>query len=300
MQCSWIWKTILKLRPLAEQFIKCIMGNGQKASFWYDDWCFLGPLIKVIGRSGPRQLGVIPLATVASASSSLGWNIRPARSPRAEQIHIALCSVPLPHLSPAVDYYVWQVDDQVSEAFSTRLTWDSLRHHGTTHGWEDVVWFRGHTPSHAFIMWIAQLDRLPTRTRIASWAHQIDTSCCLCSNYPETRDHIFLHCDFSEQLWTLVLKRLGYRPVLFHTWTALLAWSDLKDSICPTTLRLLVIQATVYNIWFERNARLHSSPASTPQVTFRKIDRLIRQTIIARKSRKKFRKLLGCWLKHSC
>ncbi|KAH0939215.1 hypothetical protein HID58_006676, partial [Brassica napus] len=119
------------------------------------------------------------------------------------------------------------------------------------------------------------LDRLPTRTRIASWGHQIDTSCCLCSNYPETRDHIFLHCDFSEQLWTLVMRRF-YKN-----------WTDSKKERYGSKESI-------------RNARLHSSPASTPQVTFRKIDRLIRQTIIARKSRKKFQNLLGCWLKHSC
>lgn len=298
-QSSWIWKSILKLRPLAEQYIKCNIGNGLTGSFWFDDWSPLGPLIKLTGYSGPNQLGVPLSATVGSVSTSSGWNLRHARSPAAEHIHIMLCSFPLPSLSTVPDQYVWQVDDHVAETYSARLTWDSLRHHGTPQGWENIVWFKGHIPSHAFMTWVANLDRLPTRTRIATWIQHVDTSCCICSNFAETRDHLFLRCNFSEQVWTLVLKRLGYRPVLFHTWTALLAWSDFKDSICPTTLRLLVIQATLYNLWYERNVRLHSSLSTTPQATFMKIDRLIRQAIIARKSRNKFRNLLSHWLKYS-
>ncbi|KAG2262578.1 hypothetical protein Bca52824_069657 [Brassica carinata] len=298
-QASWIWKSILKLRPLAEDFVKCIIGNGLMANFWYDDWSPLGPLIKLIGLSGPRQLGVRLTASVGSVCTPLGWNIRPARSDIAMQIHIMLCSLPLPALSSCSDRYIWQVDGQTLETYSARHTWDSLRHHQPPQGWEKKVWYRGHIPSHAFLMWVAQLDRLPTRTRIASWGQHLDTYCCFCDNFPETRDHIFLRCEYSEQLWTLILRRLGYQAVMFHTWTALLEWSDIKDTTCPTTLRLLVIQATIYKIWFERNARLHSSPTSTPQGCFKIIDRLVRQAIIARKNRKSFRTLLRHWLKHS-
>ena len=193
----------------------------------------------------------------------------------------------------------WQVDLRTLETYSARLSQEYLRHHKTPQGWEKKVWYRGHIPSHAFLMWVAQLDRLPTRTLIASWGQQLDTSYCICKKFPERREHIFLQCKYSEQLWTLILRRLGYQPVMFHTWTALLEWSDIKDTTCPTTLRLLVIQTTIYKIWFEKNARLHSSPTSIPQGCFKIIDRLVRQAIIARKNRKKFRRLLGHRLKHA-
>ncbi|WZY74111.1 hypothetical protein YC2023_006351 [Brassica napus] len=134
--------------------------------------------------------------------------------------------------------------------------------------------------------------------RIERFTH-LDTSCCICQSFTETRDHTFLRCDYSEQIWRLVLKRLGYRPVLFHTWTALLEWSVIRDNTSSVTLRLLVIQATIYRIWYERNARLHASPTATPQAAFRSIDKTVRQAILARKSRKKFRTLLGQWLKFS-
>ncbi|KAF3515461.1 hypothetical protein DY000_02059737 [Brassica cretica] len=80
---------------------------------------------------------------------------------------------------------------------------------------------------------------------------------------------------------------------------ALLEWSVIRDNTSSVTLRLLVIQATIYRIWYERNARLHASPTATPQAAFRNIDKTVRQAILARKSKKKFRTLLGQWLKFS-
>ena len=79
-------------------------------------------------------------------------------------------------------------------------------------------------------MWQAQLDRLPTRARIAAWGVASLDTCCVCSSYVETRDHLFLRCDFSEQIWLLITKRLGYKPFLFHTWTAFVEWLRLKDT----------------------------------------------------------------------
>ncbi|WZZ65202.1 hypothetical protein YC2023_076572 [Brassica napus] len=46
---SGVWKSLLKLRPLAERFITCEVGNGLKASFWSDCWTPLGSLLKLLG-----------------------------------------------------------------------------------------------------------------------------------------------------------------------------------------------------------------------------------------------------------
>ncbi|XP_010507045.1 PREDICTED: uncharacterized protein LOC104783606 [Camelina sativa] len=49
---SWLWRSFLRLRPLAEKFIKVIVGDGRSASFWFDSWTPFGSLIKFIGPSG--------------------------------------------------------------------------------------------------------------------------------------------------------------------------------------------------------------------------------------------------------
>ncbi|KAF3505224.1 hypothetical protein F2Q69_00041655 [Brassica cretica] len=210
-----------------------------------------------------------------------------------------LCSVSLPSHSNSPDKYLWHVIDQYLPTYSAKLSWEILRQHGQKQGWAKKVWFKGHVPSHAFLMWVAHLNRLPTRVRIANWGMQVVKSCCICNHYDELRDHLFLRCDFSEHLWLLITKRLGYRPFRFHTWTALIEWLDISDIYCPPTLKCLVIQATVYNLWAERNRKLHSQVSSTPQVIFKAIDRLIRNTIHARKGRKNFRNMMHLWLRHA-
>ena len=147
-------------------------------------------------------------------------------------------------------------------------------------------------------MWLAHLDRLPTRARTAIWGDQLLDKCCICNTYRETRDHLFLQCGFSEQIWLLVIKILGYNQFLFHTWYAFIDWLDLKDNVSSSTLRRLVAQATIYSIWWERNNRLHNSISMPATATFKKIDRLVRNAILARKERKKFRHLMLLWLKY--
>ena len=102
-------------------------------------------------------------------------------------------------------------------------------------------------------------------------------------NFFSSRDHLFLRCVFSESNWLLVLKRLGYRPVRFHTWTAFMDWMGLKDTICPTSLRRVAAQATVYSLWWERNNRLHNSVSTPVASIFKKIDRLVRNIVTARR-----------------
>ena len=295
---SWTWKALLKLRPLAERFITCTLGNGDKASFWFDSWCVLGPLERFFGPSGPMQTGMEIDSKVADACSDAGWLLRPARSQEAEELQILLCSVPLPSHSQSPDTYSWRVNDTDMESYSTKLTWESLRPRGQKQDWAGKVWFKGHVPSHAFMMWVAHLDRLPTRSRLASWGLQIDTCCCVCNHFHETRDHVFLRCEYAEQIWKMAIRRLGYRPVLFHTWDALLAWIDMRVRHCPSTLRKLTVQAILYRLWRERNQRLHNASPTPPQVSFKEIDRQIRNAILARKHRRNFKNLMQIWLTH--
>ncbi|XP_013658202.2 uncharacterized protein LOC106362925 [Brassica napus] len=243
-----------------------------------------------------RHVADIPAP--ASACSETGWRIRHARSAQAEDFQIFLCSIPLPSLSPTADSYYWQVADVSTNSFSAKLTWEALRPRGQTQVWSDVIWFKGSTPSHAFMMWVAQLDRLPTRSCLVSWGLQIADCCCICNTYRETRDHLFLRCSYSEHIWSVVTTRLGYRQTLFHTWTAFISWLDIKDNICSSILRKLVSHATIYKIWQERNNRLHNNSTTPPLVLFKSIDRLIRDSIFARQKRKNFKKLMQAWLRY--
>ncbi|XP_048626442.1 uncharacterized protein LOC125594173 [Brassica napus] len=265
---SWTWKTILALRHEASSLLKCRLGNGKQASFWHDSWTPFGPLVKYIGQQGPRELGIPSDASIASVLTHEGWNMRHARSDRAMVLQIHLSSVRIPQLSDPDDEYYWCVNDVELDKFSTKHTWEFLRPRGPVQDWTATVWFKGSVPRHAFHFWVTQLDRLPTRTRLASWGLPIDQSCCLCGNALENRDHLFLRCEVSQYLWSMITRRLGFRTFTFHTWTAFIAWLGSNHSSHSTTLRRIAAQATIYILWYERNNRLHNSISSSPAVLF--------------------------------
>ncbi|PWA38441.1 RNA-directed DNA polymerase, eukaryota, Reverse transcriptase zinc-binding domain protein [Artemisia annua] len=45
---SWSWRKILQIRPLVRQFVWYNIGNGMKASAWFDKWCSVGPLSLIV------------------------------------------------------------------------------------------------------------------------------------------------------------------------------------------------------------------------------------------------------------
>ena len=182
------------------------------------------------------------------------------------------------------------------ERVFTKLTWESLRPRAPIQLWTSNVWYKGAIPRHAFHFWVTHLNRFPTRSRLKAWGLQIQTSCCLCDRFEDNRDHIFLRCEVSQHLWAMIIRRLGYRTLSFHSWNAFSDWLGSKDSICPTTLRRLVAQAVIYSLWHERNNRLHNNISSSSEVIFKLLDRRIRDAILARRNRKKFKNLLAKWL----
>lgn len=256
---SWTRKVLLKLRPLAERFIKGVVGNGRKLSFWYDNWTPLGPLIKYIGASGPRDLCIPVTAKVANACDVQGWKISSPRSDQALDLHAHLTMVLFPSLSPSDDAYVWEADGVCYiNGYSALRTWQVLRPRAQLQDWTLSIWFKRDVLKYAFTMWVSHLNRLPTRMRIASWRVICPTTCCLCSRYDETREYLFLACDYSVEIWRMVLTRLDHSHPIFTTWSELLSWDTMTSTRSPSILRKLVAQVWVFQIWKQRNNVLHN------------------------------------------
>lgn len=202
---------------------------------------------------------------------------------------------PFPERGP--DVPSWNVGDVVKLTYNTSITWNHLRPSAPTQNWTKAVWYKGHVPCIllAFTFWIAQLNRLPTRSRLAAWGTISTDLCCTCNIHSETRDHLLLHCEFVEQIWKIIMHRLGHPPFIFADWSFLISWMLTDSPSLSTTLKRLTVQATISMIWMERNSRLHNQVSSTVPSVFKLIDRNIRDTILARKVRRAFSNLLQDW-----
>ncbi|XP_024009299.1 uncharacterized protein LOC112084404 [Eutrema salsugineum] len=220
-----------------------------------------------------QELAIPLVASVASACNAQGRRFRGARSPVLESFQIFLTTVPLPAASSSEDSFLWRANDLDLSYFSAKNTWSELRPRAPKHQYVSSVWFKGAIPRYAFTMWVSQLDRLSTRARLVKWGLGISSLCCLCDCFEENCDHLFLRCEVSEQLWDLVLIRLGYSLFAFHTWDAFMCWLSLRDTTSSILLCRIVALATIYSLWIERNNMFFNSVSTTPQAIFKRIDR---------------------------
>lgn len=162
-----------------------------------------------------------------------------------------------------------------------------------------MVWFKGHIPRQAFTFWTANLDRLPVRAHLVTWCMNISPLCCLCNLHIETRDHLFLHCEVSEHLWHLVLRRLAHTTILFHNWSTLITWLSSISNGISSKLKLITSHAIIYLLWRERNNRLFNGCHGPPATIFAQLDRGIKDLLRARRSRKGWSRLLSRWFAYS-
>lgn len=106
-------------------------------------------------------------------------------------------------------------------------------------------------------MWMANMDRLPTKARLSTWGTISDSTCSLCEIFNETRDHLFLRCPYSYGVWRLCFQRLRCPFMRFNTWDIFMRWLRSSSSSTPAlSLRLIMTQAMIYCLWRERNRRI--------------------------------------------
>nr|GEV51302.1 hypothetical protein [Tanacetum cinerariifolium] len=72
--------------------------------------------------------------------------------------------------------------------------------------WYDMVWFSNCISRHAFNMWLILLGRLKTQDKLRAWdlSAAFSVSRPLCNSQPDSQEHLFFECGFSQQLWSYV------------------------------------------------------------------------------------------------
>ncbi|XP_020880631.1 uncharacterized protein LOC110228240 [Arabidopsis lyrata subsp. lyrata] len=274
---------MIRLKPYIVNFMRCEVGNGNHASFWFDHWTVHGPLISFLGATGPRDLRVRREALVAEAARNGEWRMPGARSENQQQLMITLTTITPPNISNGQDIYLWRrVSGSFAEFFSSKETWEQLRTHSPLVSWSKVVWFKEAVPRFSFITWLAFKGRLPTKYRLRGWGLNIPAACVLCSNGLETHNHLFFECPYLATVWHAFASRILINPP--STIASISSWilqaQAPAQSHAIITIKLL-LQSACYFIWRERNARIFTSiisPSSTVQAS---LDRSIRDRFLS-------------------
>lgn len=134
---SWNWNSLLEYVLWQRDSSNVLLGMEKKLVFGL----VIRLLIKLIGDDGARSCCIPLRSKVADACNETGWSLP---SPRSDSsLLLLLLHIYLTSLSSMDDTYNWFVDG---------ITWASLRPRSSEMSWYSAT----------FLMWIAQLNRLPT------------------------------------------------------------------------------------------------------------------------------------------
>ncbi|GJT90269.1 ribonuclease H-like domain-containing protein [Tanacetum coccineum] len=154
----------------------------------------------------------------------------------------ALTSIAVPMLSNVEDKLEWHNSMGELKRFSVREIWNSIRPRSDVVDWYNVVWFPNCIPSHAFHLWLVAKRRLKTQDRLRPWD--------LIGN--------------TMPVW-YELKDLAGLPNVIGSISSIVnvLIPIAKRRTIRSVIAKLVVAASSYYIWQERNSRLFTKKKRT-------------------------------------
>lgn len=121
-------------------------------------------------------------------------------------------------------------------------------------------------------------ERLLTRDKLLRWGLLVSEECLLCDNASETCPHLFFFCPFSSQIYNGLLSHHTFN--LPDNLVEAVSWvKGASTSKRVIIISKMVLQTIVYEVWKERNTRLHSSIAISINIIIKEIQFTIRKKL---------------------
>ncbi|KAJ9541829.1 hypothetical protein OSB04_028335 [Centaurea solstitialis] len=253
---SWLFTKLMSLRDVIRRFVSVRIGDGLMANAWEDTWLPCGPLAMVLPYRLFHASNFSPSTSVRQVLDVWDHECPPTWIARVP----ILATLQWPSLAVEnTDSFCWDIDVAGHSEFTVRRAYNSLAGDSMLVLWSKKVWFKGHIPRHSFCLWLACLGRLPTQDRIANWKHDPpDMRCSLCQLCMDSHAHLFFECTYSANVWQMVRIRVGWMEASV-TWDVMVHLLEDPSQAPKTMFHKLVLAASVYMIWKERNSRLFSS-----------------------------------------
>nr|GEW39637.1 hypothetical protein [Tanacetum cinerariifolium] len=253
---SWGWRKILQLRPLIRDYIWSRIGDGVSTSLWFDKWCNISLLSNMVSCRDWYRAGLSSLSKVKEVFCNGVWTW-----PRyLLDKYPLLSSINVLNISHnAADQLEWHNELGLSKPFSVATVWSTIRPRNAKVDWCKVVWFSSCIPRHAFNFWLVIKQRLKTQDKLARWdvSGSLSTVCPLCELVPDSHEHLFFECSFSQQIWNHMKSYAvlsSSSPLLSHIMSIVTPIANRKSS--RSVIAKLVMATMAYFVWQERNARL--------------------------------------------
>ncbi|KAK3189540.1 hypothetical protein Dsin_029101 [Dipteronia sinensis] len=184
--CSWNWRKLLKLHPIAHPLILYIIGNGPDTSLWFDNWHPDGPICVKWSSRVIYDSGLQKKAKVNSIVHGDQWVW-----PCSMSINLLEIKNHMPSYNPnssLEDCIKWL--PTLDGIYSVASTMASLKTPHPLVPWFELVWYSHNIPRMSFILWLAIKGRLSTLDSVHLYNPHVGTLCVLCSSSPETHAYL--------------------------------------------------------------------------------------------------------------
>jgi len=277
---SWSWRKLLQIRPIVRPFFWFKIGDGFLTNAWYDNWCSASPILDRLSSSSIHNAGYYLESTVSQLLTNGVWNWPLDWS-------TSLSNIPAPILSNCKDEVMWKDCNGVVSTFSVSVVWESIRPRDVEVSWFSTVWFSWCIPKHAFLLWLVMKQKLKTQDMLKSWdiammSNQDPLLCFLCGTQADSHSHLFFECPFSSRVWKDVRSRAGLQ-VMSPSWNIVIQdyISMVSKRSIGSIVSRLILAASVYFIWQERNRRLFSQQIRSSQVLVDEIANTVRLKLMS-------------------
>ncbi|XP_076957147.1 uncharacterized protein LOC143632543 [Bidens hawaiensis] len=252
---SWSWSNILKNRETIRHHCWSTIGDGTQTSVWFDMWHPLSPLGEIVTKREIHRAGLDLETKVADIIKEGRWKWPVEWRER----FACLYDFEPPRLwVDKQDATEWKANNGQLVVFSTSQAFVDICGASPEMSWHKMIWFTQNIPRHAFILWLAVKERLLTQDRLWRWERNTDNlKCAFCDSQRDSHAHLFFECEFPNRIWSEVKKiaDLGRPPAVWSECVHYLGALPTNPSIKSIIWRLL-LGATVYFIWQEKNLRL--------------------------------------------
>ncbi|XP_021973659.1 uncharacterized protein LOC110868702 [Helianthus annuus] len=249
---TWSWRKMLGMRPMIRDHVWINVGNGANTRVWFDKWDDVCPISSIVTPRLIANAGFNMNTKLVDVYVNGEWDISLNQSRQ--------------------DKVVWTSRRGHHSEFSAATAWDDLRVGQDEVNWAKVVWFPQAIPRHSFIMWLIVQKKLKTQDVIRGWNSSDNANfnlmcCSLCTSKPDSHEHLFFECGYASSIWNGVKEKAGMSSIQ-NKWDSILDFlvGNATSTKATHIIAKLVVSATAYFVWEERNRRLFSTKRSADQL----------------------------------
>ncbi|GJW36359.1 RNA-directed DNA polymerase, eukaryota, reverse transcriptase zinc-binding domain protein [Tanacetum coccineum] len=198
-------------------------------SLWFDDWHPICPLSNFISSRKIYYAGLSLKTNVADVVDNGRWIWPKSLSDEFD----GLTAIDPPTLiNGKNDKILWKINSGRHKDFSC-------------------------IPRHSFVVWLAIHGRLKTHDKMRAWELKDNLKCIFCKKVKDSHAHLFFSCEFTSKIWSRMKGLVKLNDAPFK-------WSDILNFLLRrpcnkpiwSVLQRLLIGATIYFVWQERNIRI--------------------------------------------